>query len=1539
MPRLSTTVGQLLVNDVLPEDMRDYSRTLDKKALTDLLSEVAKRYPDRYREISHGLARVGRTVAYATGGFSFGLKHLRTSPAALAVRQKLQKELEAIADDDKLTDEQRARKILLAVGRASDGLQAKIYEESLAEGNPLAKQILSGARGNPGNLASLRGADFLYTDHRGKVLPLPVLHSYSEGLSPAEYWAGTYGARKGTMDTKFCIFSKELVLMADYTEKAIEDVRRGDWVMGSDRRGNLLPVRVVEVWNNGERPCYRYRFRKGSCRDESSFRELVATEEHRVLAQIRAGQPGATYAKHSTYEPTPLPLGKAACRKDPTKNWFVAWPARGERGCLDRADEPRALLAGLMLGDGCMAPSTRGQYGLSCADPQLLDDVEGYLAQFNLALRRRCQADSQYLYGLVSIEPEKRRTEVVNGKNSFVPGHHNQTKSWLKYTLGEKLAHEKTMPDDVWTWNDRSLADFLGGIFATDGGVEARKDGCSITLTMTSCEVVTQVQRLLELRLGIWTSSLRRIPKEQLDNAKHDQYEVTISHPECVRRFAERITLVGCKRQELAQALANCSTKPQQSEYGFKIHSKEFLGSRPVYDLEVDHPDHLYCLANGIIVHNSTQDAGYLSKQLNQIAHRAVVVDLDGDGEPDTLRGYPVDTTDPDNEGALLAAPAGGYARNTVLTPKILSDLRQQKVGRILVRSPLVGGTPDGGVYARDVGVREFGRLPVAGENVGLTAAQALSEPLSQAQLSSKHNGGVASSSANRATGGFQLINQLIQTPKTFKGGAAHATLDGTVEHITDAPAGGKFVQINGNQHYVAPDFELRVKRGDKVEAGDVISEGIPNPSVIVRYKGIGEGRRYFVNAFRQAFRDAGIKGHRRNMELLAKGLINHVRLTDEIGDYAPDDIVPYSAIEANYQPRQGFKAAAPAASLNQYLEKPYLHYSIGTKVRPSMLKDFQEFGINEVVTHPDPPPFEPEMIRGMANMQHDPDWITRMLGSGQKSSLLDAVHRGAYSDETGTSFVPSLAKTINFGQSGKVQTPKPNANDDQMRMSKTFKVGEDLLTKQARELIAKIKEAEELTPYQQWVQDFYANKKQEDQRYIDESLAAVQKRVDAKPQAPVDPNRAAKIRAIQHLYGLAQRGDDELRRKMQDFQSHYDKWNQGPGGWINSATDLMAIKTVAQNVPSMPLRDLEGNEYPNTGFIYQDPEAYGYKYEAPEVASGLPEGANPEDYVLPNITEDGSIPTRDRWGLWLWNGRGGWYSEPDYGHPQNAINAYNEAIRQGKSFRFADVSGSGGPDLQSIYSQIKSTTDPALWDEAVKGYWTPDKVWLHATPAEREKFLRDNYAPGEGEDWAVSPAELAKLDEMPDHAKALYPDHYKDITPTQPLFRQRDYDGMVPYTAPSEVRMSGTPDQVNQAAIDSMPATPQWNDDPGYQPSGYGLLPLAQMVEQVAPGTVNNMLQFTGPVGMGSLVDVGAVSQLVKGPARSSSPAPPPPPPAPAPGAPPKVPMPGSPAPKPAPPAMPKAPTPMSPPKPRSGMPPTPASPLPKPASPVPGG
>jgi hypothetical protein len=185
----------------------------------------------------------------------------------------------------------------------------------------------------------------------------------------------------------------------------------------------------------------------------------------------------------------------------------------------------------------------------------------------------------------------------------------------------------------------------------------------------------------------------------------------------------------------------------------------------------------------------------------------------------------------------------------------------------------------------------------------------------------------------------------------------------------------------------------------------------------MVKHKHIGEGSRAFMHQFKKAYADSGQNANRRNIEVITRGLINHVQLSDEIGSHVPGDVVPYGLVERDWKPRKDHQVLPLSAAAGFYLEKPVLHYSIGTKLKPSVTETLKEFGVKNVAVHREPPPFEPHMVRGLENIAHDPDWMTRFIGSYLKKNFLRGVHRGDVSDERGTSYVPSLARASDFGK------------------------------------------------------------------------------------------------------------------------------------------------------------------------------------------------------------------------------------------------------------------------------------------------------------------------------------------------------------------------------------------------------------------------------------------------------------------------------------------------------------------------------------------
>lgn len=278
----------------------------------------------------------------------------------------------------------------------------------------------------------------------------------------------------------------------------------------------------------------------------------------------------------------------------------------------------------------------------------------------------------------------------------------------------------------------------------------------------------------------------------------------------------------------------------------------------------------------------------------------------------------------------------------------------------------------------------------------------------------SKHMGGVAGAD-DKQVSGFKEMDQFIQVPENFQGGAVLSPVDGIITKVENAPAGGSYVYVNGERQYVPREVAILVKRGDHVTAGDMLSEGTPNPAEIAEYKGIGEARRYFVDKYREILDRNGASVHRRNLEAVARGFISRVGIDsiDGYEGYMLGDIVPYDSFAADYEPRQDSKPLRPSSAKDAYLEKPYLHYSIGTRITPSIGKALDDAGVKEVIVNKAPPVFSPQVIRSRNILSTDPDWMTRLSGEGLKKGLLESTRMGATSTPAGTSYFPAMANPV----------------------------------------------------------------------------------------------------------------------------------------------------------------------------------------------------------------------------------------------------------------------------------------------------------------------------------------------------------------------------------------------------------------------------------------------------------------------------------------------------------------------------------------------
>lgn len=417
----------------------------------------------------------------------------------------------------------------------------------------------------------------------------------------------------------------------------------------------------------------------------------------------------------------------------------------------------------------------------------------------------------------------------------------------------------------------------------------------------------------------------------------------------------------------------------------------------------------------------ATAKGGAFGKLLSASAIAQVVTEEDCGTEG----GLPVKVDDDDNIGAVLARPAGGYDAGTVITKNVLSDLRKDKRhDEIVVRSPVTCGCKDG-VCSRCAGIRETGGFPPIGYNLGTNAASAFAERITQGALNVKHSGKKTVGKGNYQ--GFEMISSLAKVPKVFPDRAVLSTVDGTVSKIEDAPQGGKYIIVTDkhgeeSRHYVSPGYDIDVKVGQELEAGDQMSDGVIDPSELVKYKGIGEGRRYWATRFTKAIRDSGMAANRRNAEVLARTVMNTVRLNneDEAGEGLPGDVVTYTRWSDGFKPRKTSAIVAPTvSSVGKYLEQPVLHYTIGTRITPSVINTLKKFKVDKMMVNDTAPDVTPFMERIEDSNAEKPDWMARLGTTYLKSRLQEDVARGAQSRLHSTEPYPGIAKGIEFGDWG----------------------------------------------------------------------------------------------------------------------------------------------------------------------------------------------------------------------------------------------------------------------------------------------------------------------------------------------------------------------------------------------------------------------------------------------------------------------------------------------------------------------------------------
>jgi DNA-directed RNA polymerase subunit beta' len=198
-----TTLGRALFNEQLPADYPFVDAVADKGAISQIVNDLAERYPKTV--VAATLDKVKDAGFYwaTRSGVTVALSDVLTPPKKKQIVAEYEKKAAKIQgqfDKGLTTDDERRRELVELWTEGTKAVNDEMRANFPAD-NTINRMVTSGARGNwlqVGNIAGMRG---LVSNPRGEIIARPIINSYREGLSVAEYFIATHGARKGLADT------------------------------------------------------------------------------------------------------------------------------------------------------------------------------------------------------------------------------------------------------------------------------------------------------------------------------------------------------------------------------------------------------------------------------------------------------------------------------------------------------------------------------------------------------------------------------------------------------------------------------------------------------------------------------------------------------------------------------------------------------------------------------------------------------------------------------------------------------------------------------------------------------------------------------------------------------------------------------------------------------------------------------------------------------------------------------------------------------------------------------------------------------------------------------------------------------------------------------------------------------------------------------------------------------------------------------------------------------------------------------------------
>ena len=254
---IETTVGRVLFNKEVPEEVGFINELLTKKSLRDIIGNIlaisgikkAAKFLDDIKDLGFQMA--------FKGGLSFNLEDIIVPPEKDALVKEGYSQVDEVMNNYNMgfiTNNERYNQIIDIWTHANSKLTQTLMNQLTNDKNGFNSVFMmldSGARGSKEQIRQLSGMRGLMAKPQksgatgGEIIENPILANFKEGLSILEYFISTHGARKGLADTALKTAD------AGYLTRRLVDVAQ-DVVIIDEDCGTLRGIIISDLKNNEE---------------------------------------------------------------------------------------------------------------------------------------------------------------------------------------------------------------------------------------------------------------------------------------------------------------------------------------------------------------------------------------------------------------------------------------------------------------------------------------------------------------------------------------------------------------------------------------------------------------------------------------------------------------------------------------------------------------------------------------------------------------------------------------------------------------------------------------------------------------------------------------------------------------------------------------------------------------------------------------------------------------------------------------------------------------------------------------------------------------------------------------------------------------------------------------------------------------------------------------------------------------------------------------------------------------------------------------